>query len=859
MNSSRQHVFGILPSVYFWVLCTSSSALRWREVYCRNPQGEIGKLNLWNSGASLYGLPPSLPPPPAPWLSAAPAGATSPPSSALQPSVTWTAAATAPSVRTSSSIAAPSAAPSGMGFSPPAWPATLLGAPSTTSARIPGTPPPMLTSASWPPGGDPAATTRHSTAGDPSAQPNTPYPSAAQPPPAPAADSDSNPPDPKRPRREALADPALPSWPFTGDWRGITWNSQALFSPDPLRQQRKRRCLAALLASGPDFVFLQELHSTPGSIYTWERPAGYVLFYEHGTAAAAGVGILVSRRFLQHFEQPLSDHLDTIVPGRIAALRLRGPLGSLDLVVTYLSTGAAQAVRERQCQALGSALRPRTETLTLVAGDFNYAAGKHDRVSFGDLSYTGERQSAEHEHFCRATAHAQLFEMDQEDFTHRSSIGTSRLDRVYANYPVSFQLDRRIMCQALAWPDSPLVSTHRPVAFSCTSAPESAQSTVQLQATVLVEPTWKHRVLIHFEHLLAQEVKDPAAAGAPSGLRRLVLFKRTIRHVSQQIQLEIQTTSQQHVSDDGPKDFALYMAFLRAVDRSKWSRARTLAKQLLRLSEFTDVADRGGALEPRLDALRQEVLLMARRLFVEDLRHEQQAEAAGTDHHRQPRRGNVMQRLRRLRPGCSTMLTAVRGTSGATEHTPAGMMESLRQHWRQVFTARAHDEEATRAWLESAYPDREGLEAFPPSTADVWEVRRSDVAAAIRMAGSSAPGPDGIPYGFWQHCGNSATDVLYAAIQDLQSDDAKRLLADAYRDDDAGCAFNAGTLVFLPKKASAEDEHGGPVFLPSDTRPLCIVDTVNRLLASAARLRWEDALAAWLSPEQRGFLPRRSM
>jgi hypothetical protein len=84
------------------------------------------------------------------------------------------------------------------------------------------------------------------------------------------------------------------------------------------------------------------------------------------------------------------------------------------------------------------------------------------------------------------------------------------------------------------------------------------------------------------------------------------------------------------------------------------------------------------------------------------------------------------------------------------------------------------------------------------------------------------------------------------------------LLADAYRDEDS-CSFNAGTLVFLPKKPSEHDEWGGPIFLPGDTRPLCIVDTSNRLLANAARLRWEAALEGWLSPEQRGFLPRRSM
>jgi hypothetical protein len=43
------------------------------------------------------------------------------------------------------------------------------------------------------------------------------------------------------------------------------------------------------------------------------------------------------------------------------------------------------------------------------------------------------------------------------------------------------------------------------------------------------------------------------------------------------------------------------------------------------------------------------------------------------------------------------------------------------------------------------------------------------------------------------------------------------------------------------------------------TRPLAIVNTDNRLLASAGRIRWEDIFNDFVSPAQRGFLPGRSM
>jgi hypothetical protein len=73
--------------------------------------------------------------------------------------------------------------------------------------------------------------------------------------------------------------------------------------------------------------------------------------------------------------------------------------------------------------------------------------------------------------------------------------------------------------------------------------------------------------------------------------------------------------------------------------------------------------------------------------------------------------------------------------------------------------------------------------------------------------------------------------------------------------------YMASTLdsCFLPKKPSFFDDDGTPCYLASDTRPLCIVDTANRLMANAARLRWEQHLEGWLAKEQHGFLPCRSM
>ena len=75
-------------------------------------------------------------------------------------------------------------------------------------------------------------------------------------------------------------------------------------------------------------------------------------------------------------------------------------------------------------------------------------------------------------------------------------------------------------------------------------------------------------------------------------------------------------------------------------------------------------------------------------------------------------------------------------------------------------------------------------------------------------------------------------------------------------DDPRVAAFNEALLCCLPKAASYVNAEGLDCFLAEETRPLSIGNTVNRLLASAYRLRWEPLLAPAISPCQRGVLTR---
>ena len=248
----------------------------------------------------------------------------------------------------------------------------------------------------------------------------------------------------------------------------------------------------------------------------------------------------------------------------------------------------------------------------------------------------------------------------------------------------------------------------------------------------------------------------------------------------------------------------------------------------------------------------------ARQLYINDLRSLHQQEKDLPEAQRISRRQQLAARLKRLKPGASTVLKAVQGPDGDIHTMPEAMADCLRAHWANVFSRKDINPSDVGSWMRAAYPGGIGLENFPSPEDPRWRVRRRDVARAIKLSGNSSPGPDGIPYGAWRAMKDIGTDTLWAAMQDLCTDDAFHVLNTAYWDE-ADCNFNLGLLFCIPKQASGTTEGGEDFFRPEDTRPLSVVDCSNRILANAARLRWEAALAEWIAPEQRGFLPGRSM
>ena len=148
-----------------------------------------------------------------------------------------------------------------------------------------------------------------------------------------------------------------------------------------------------------------------------------------------------------------------------------------------------------------------------------------------------------------------------------------------------------------------------------------------------------------------------------------------------------------------------------------------------------------------------------------------------------------------------------------------------------------------------------------PTTTGAWRIRRKDIEAAIRHSGNSAPGPDGIPFKAWRNLGPLGVSILCDTATCLESANAQQCLVDAYHDcsHDGTHHYNYSVLVCLPKKSSSTTCDGTAAYTTNNTRPLSIVNCDNRIVAGAARNRWEHHLAKWILPRQQGFLPHRSI
>ena len=223
------------------------------------------------------------------------------------------------------------------------------------------------------------------------------------------------------------------------------------------------------------------------------------------------------------------------------------------------------------------------------------------------------------------------------------------------------------------------------------------------------------------------------------------------------------------------------------------------------------------------------------------------------------RKGQLLRKLALLCPGMGGSVGAIRNKTGEVVTDPGEMAEAQKEHWEDIFQERLVDLKKVKKWLSEEKSCQHNMhDKILGGKDDKWKVRPRHIKRAIDMTGQSAPGPDGIPFKAYRNLGLLSQNVLWRALEDLSNPGAEDRLKKYMTGPGGHCTFNESLMVFLPKKASGS-LNGTDFFDPSDTRPLSIVNTDNRIMASAVRLVIEPILDLAVSDAQQGFLAGRSL
>ena len=543
-----------------------------------------------------------------------------------------------------------------------------------------------------------------------------------------------------------------------------------------------------------------------------------------------------------------------------AVLRLRGPLGNLDVVAVYFPTGAevlegdgwlleslphlprsSRSLREAVRRRLADVLLPADVSLTLLAGDFNWVTRSEDRYCLTTSASTGSRDRSEESQWKRMVLDQfQMHELFQPEVTHASAQARSRLDRIYSNQHAADQLDRRIQGAALEW--VPHLSAHRAVAASRRRAQFVPEGQRPISEHVVQKREWPYRVALEFQ-------RPEQNHGHLSDIGRLPLLKTAMKNAARHLERSLEGVRGPLSLEDRT---GITMKFLRALEHRRVGHINeclTAYPFLASLVRNPYESLGGGVSSYR--KVQAHATELARDHALDELGKLHQelptlsASAAGA------RRQKNVRLLQRLAPGRGAALQAVRSLDGTVHTNPEGMAGALRTHWEQHFRARPTCQATRQRWIREGRADQAAA-ARDRRSAD-WELSRGDMAKAIRQTSQSAPGPDGIPFSAWRAVEELAADVLYKAFRAMGGAGGLAALEQECPN------FNESLMVFLPKKADGADAAGNPVYTPENTRPLSITNTDNRLLASAVRLKVEAHLAPEISDMQRGFIGGRSM
>ena len=200
------------------------------------------------------------------------------------------------------------------------------------------------------------------------------------------------------------------------------------------------------------------------------------------------------------------------------------------------------------------------------------------------------------------------------------------------------------------------------------------------------------------------------------------------------------------------------------------------------------------------------------------------------------RRGQPLADLKFVLPSSKHNITSLRASPDEPPTSDQNLLGSIiRGHWQPVWAPAPITDHTEREGIICDY-----LNNYPRriDRSLIRNLHTDLFLEAIRSSSNSSPGPDGIPFAAWRVIPDIAAPILLRFTQSISAD--QRNIS----------TFNKSKLFLLPKKLTG---------LVGDTRPICINNTANRLVARTLVLCISDAVDRFISQTQKGFISGRRM
>ena len=604
-------------------------------------------------------------------------------------------------------------------------------------------------------------------------------------------------------------------FPFTDSFTGCGWNCRSLYAYDELDTIHH---LGELTAQH-DFVGVSETRETLERKTTLGHhlQTNHKYYTSYIDQYKSGIGLVVKRSFLQNFT---GHEWHVIVKGRLAVLELTGLKGSLHIFTIYLDPSSKQK-KQDVIKALGSRLDGRVHSL--IIGDFNFVHNQHDRYSKAEGTWSNIDDQAVAKVWREHITARGIEEWQQPEFTCETGLVFSRIDRVYSSLHAIHNLADLIYCAVLSRRSQ--LSDHWPISFGLRHGGKGNRSSIP--SWVVNHPLFGEEVFAEYQYRVQGRTMDALSA--------LHCFKEAAKTACKYIR----GVSREHPATTIEERISASMGFMRALKCGDAVSAQRFQRIYFRLQDVQVSPTVFSS--PEFRSLQDHVLELAHTSVKERIDHLKAVREELPDFIYSQRKENILRSLKRMLPGSSGRVCAVKDPKTQSVSTDAvDISRILTEHWQRVFDEKTTDGELRQRWLRRL-TDRLDL-----SFEDLLPTEE-DVKLVLDHLPSSSNGPDGIPFAVFKRF----RELVAPIFLDIARGMAQGRLT-------PGEDFNFAFLVCLPK-GDGEPMGDLNVHEPSSTRPLSIVDASNRILASIFRVSLERNAASWVSRAQRGFLPGRQM